>query len=77
MGYAICTGPCICCNRIFSYNPNRVPSTRAMTGKREPICRDCFEAVNLARAEKGMPPFALLPDAYEPIDETLLSWDGE
>lgn len=62
----ICTGACIGCGRLFSFNPNRVPSSSAVTGSREPICRDCMEKINQVRAARNLPPFEILPDAYEP-----------
>lgn len=72
MGYAICTGPCICCKRIFSYNPHRVPSSSAITGKREAICLECVHQINVKRINNGLPPIVVAADAYEPIDEQEL-----
>jgi len=72
MGYAFATSPCIGCGRMFSYNPMRVPSTSAVTGQREPICRPCFNEINRRRAELNLPPFELQPGAYEPCPEEEL-----
>ena len=69
MGYAIAFGPCIRCKRVFGFNPHKVPSTSAVTGQREPICRDCFEQLNLRRGKLGLEPWVLPENAYEPIDE--------
>jgi hypothetical protein len=49
MGYAFCTGYCIGCKRLFSFNPVRVPSLPAHlspTGTREPICQACVDKAN-------------------------------
>lgn len=72
MGYALAMGHCICCDQVFSFNPMRVPSTKAFTGEREPVCRGCMERVNALREERGQEPFLILPDAYEPCDENEL-----
>jgi hypothetical protein len=70
--YALLTAPCLCCGRIFASNPMRVPSHRDANGIKQPICQDCFEKINQVRVEKGVPPFALLPGAYEACDEAEL-----
>jgi hypothetical protein len=72
MGYMFATGPCICCLRVFSYNPTRVPSTSAITGEREPICSDCIERINKKRLALGAEPIVPLPGAYEPCEESEL-----
>lgn len=64
MAFMSAIGPCICCGRLFSFNPERVPSTSAITGKREPVCRDCMDAINAKRKTMGLDPFPILPDAY-------------
>lgn len=71
MGYAIVISPCIACGRTFAYNPMRVPSIR-VNGHREPVCRPCVEAANPIREEKGLEPFVIHPDAYEPCHEDEL-----
>jgi hypothetical protein len=71
-GYVFAMGACITCGRLFSFNPNAVPSTTALTGEREPLCRVCVDAINEKRATLGLPPFAILPDAYEPLPESEL-----
>jgi hypothetical protein len=68
MGYALATGHCLLCKRLFSFNPVRVPSFRVQ-GSREPICQDCIEKVNIKRVDAGVPPFHISPDAYEACDE--------
>lgn len=72
MGYAIVFGPCIGCGETFGFNPLSVPSSSAVTGEREPICRACVERVNPMRVKNGLPPIEPLPDAYEPADENEL-----
>lgn len=64
-GYMICSGACIACGIVFSFNPNRVPSSSAITGEREPICRTCMDRINDARVAQGLAPFEILPGAYE------------
>jgi len=75
MGYAFCTGECFGCRRIFSYNPMRVPSIRhPLTNHREPVCLTCVNRVNPDRIKNGLDPIVPLPGAYEPCDESELSW---
>jgi len=71
MGFAIMMGNCINCGQQFSFNPHKVPSVR-INGKREPVCRQCIEAANPERIKRGLPPFEIHPDAYEPIPEEEL-----
>jgi len=71
MGYAQVFSPCFQCEKIFSYNPHRVPSVK-IEGKREPICRNCVEEANPLRIINGLPPIEINPDAYEPIHESEL-----
>jgi len=55
------------------FNPLRVPSIRPTENSpREPICRACVERANPMRIANGLPPIAILPDAYEAIDEQEL-----
>lgn len=68
-GYMIALGPCICCRRVFHFNPARVPSTTAINGEREPVCASCMQRINERRATIGLPPFEILPDAYEACAE--------
>jgi hypothetical protein len=71
-GYVTLVSPCIVCGRLFASNPNHVPSTTMFTGKREPICEDCFNAINARRRMRGQEPFPLHPQAYEPLPEEEL-----
>ncbi|MEJ7618314.1 MAG: hypothetical protein WKF30_15415 [Pyrinomonadaceae bacterium] len=71
MGYAIAFSPCINCGKIFGYNPVSVPSVR-VNGVREMVCRRCTEAANPERVRRGLEPIVLLPDAYEPVNESEL-----
>jgi len=73
MGYVFVTSECCGCNRIFSYNPLRVPSIKSpYTGEKEPICWECVQQVNPRRIKNGLPPIEPFPDAYDPIDESEL-----
>ena len=65
---------CICCDQVFTYNPMRVPSTTALTGEREPICRDCVNRANPERIKNGLEPIKILPGAYEGCPEEELDW---
>lgn len=67
MGY----GPCVSCNRSFTFNPAKVPSI-ALNGAREPICKTCVEEANPLRVANGLDPIVLHPNAYEPCDESEL-----
>lgn len=71
MGYVMATSACCGCFNLFSYNPHRVPSVR-IDGKREPICMNCVVRVNPIRVKNGLDPIVVLPDAYEPMDESEL-----
>lgn len=66
MSWMIMHGFCISCNRIISFNPERVPSLR-VDGEREPLCQNCFGLWNEAhRVSKGLEPIELKVGAYEP-----------
>lgn len=72
MGYLIAMGNCICCGNVFSFNPDRVPSTTALTGQREPVCRNCMTRINMKRKSLGLEPFPIHADAYAICDESEL-----
>lgn len=72
MGYMTAMGPCIGCGAVFSYNPLRVPSSSAVTGEREPICRACVDRLNPMRVKNGLEPIVPAPDAYEACSEDEL-----
>ena len=69
MGYALAMGPCIRCKRVFCFNPVRVPSSSAVTGKREPICAACVAQLNPIRVKNGLKPIVPHPDAYAGCEE--------
>ena len=68
-GYAFALGPCFACGKTFSFNPLRVPSFRDNHGVRCPVCSECMTIVNVKRKEKGLDPFDIPSDAYEPVAE--------
>lgn len=68
MGAMFAMGACIGCKKVFTFNPDLVPSTSALTGTREPICEECFDAINRFRKSKGQEPFVAAPGAYEPAE---------
>lgn len=69
-GYVHAMGPCIGCGKIFAFNPVKVPSCSAVTGKREPICADCVARVNPIRKANGLEPIVPMPGAYDACDES-------
>lgn len=72
MGYALAMGPCIGCTQVFSFNPVRVPSSSAVTGRREPICAGCVERLNVIRKKTGLELIVPHPDAYLGCEESEL-----
>ena len=76
MSYAILHGDCYSCKRIFSANPEKVPSMRIddnglqvlVGGTQIIFCKPCVEKANRARERRGMDPLYIHPDAYEPVD---------
>lgn len=65
MTFVSCIGHCVSCNRLFSFNPERVPSLRLYPdGEREPVCLDCFNLINQARVAQGKSANVLTPGAY-------------
>ena len=72
MGYVTAMGPCIGCDRVFSYNPALVPSCSAVTGRREPICQTCVDRVNPMRIKNGLQPIVPHPEAYGACHEDEL-----
>ena len=55
---------CFGCHKVFTYNPNRVPSIR-YNGERQPVCQACVKIVNPRRIANGLEPIEVLPGAYE------------
>jgi hypothetical protein len=72
-GVMIAMGPCLGCQRMFAFDPDRVPAlavdpetrlTPELGGDpgravREPVCPSCCKAANPERARRG---FELLPE---------------
>lgn len=75
MGYITMFGICINCKRVFTFNPNLVPSVH-INGIREPVCRECVDTANPIRIARGLEPFTYHPDAYEPADENSIDWES-
>ena len=69
MGYMIAMSDCFVCRRIFSYNPNTVPSIRDSHDVRQPICAGCMLIINTKREAQGLPAFPIRPDAYEAAED--------
>ena len=82
MAYVFVTSACFCCKRLFSYNPNHVPSIPIKDGKadprgtREPLCQACVDRVNPERIKRGLAPIVPHAEAYEPCDENEVNWNG-
>ena len=69
MGYVFMTSPCVNCQKIISFNPNKVPSL-IIDGKREPLCKGCF--YKWKKYHKS--DIKINPQAYEPDDENKIKW---
>jgi len=70
MGYISVIAPCLCCKKIFSFHPNKVPSLNG-----EPVCKECVDVANPIRISKGLPPITYAPDAYTTSqDENDINW---
>lgn len=65
MAWMFCTGACAQCGKVFSFNPDLVPSVR-VRGQKEPICKTCIDLANIGREQIGVDPITILPGAYEP-----------
>ena len=76
--YAFVIASCCSCGAMICCNPNTVPSIRMLNGKpdasgsREPLCRACAEALNVAKAKAGLEPVPIRLDAYDAIPEEEL-----
>ena len=65
-GYVTLTAECGVCDKMFTCNPNYVPSLRA---KGIVFCRECVEQANVERVERGMDALPIHPQAYKPLPE--------
>jgi len=66
-GMVLLASACLACEKMFISNPNHVPSLN-----NQPICRECVEQANEKRAEMGLEPHPIHPDAYEALPEEEL-----
>lgn len=64
MGYMFAMSGCFGCGRLFSFNPELVPSVM-VKGRREPICQECVDRANPVRIKNGLEPISVLPGAYD------------
>ena len=71
MGYVMMHGFCLSCNKLFGFNPHKVPSY-PINGQREPVCKECIDEANPQRIANGLDPIIPDPTAYEPIPENQL-----
>jgi len=83
-GAYFAAGPCAFCQRVFGFNPERVPSipinafriAEIVTaggeppppGEQVPVCGECMAKINRLRVEEGFDPILILPGAYEPAE---------
>lgn len=74
MGHSLVHGNCGGCGLYMVFNPWKVPSFRfkGPDAPKEPICRYCMDYINGERAKKGLPPFPVDADAYEPFPKEEL-----
>ena len=77
MPFMMCYGLCYGCQRLFHYNPNRVPSLRDAEGVRQAICWDCVARANVTRAQNGLALIEPLPGAYEACAEEAFVIDED
>lgn len=63
-GFMSCLGLCINCRRMFSFNPELVPSI-TVNGTREPVCESCMKQANALREKQGLPLHRIAAGAYE------------
>lgn len=63
-GSVVATGPCWCCEQMFAFHPQLVPSI-VVGGMRRQLCRICVELVNRRRAELGVTPVDVPAGAYD------------
>jgi hypothetical protein len=63
-GWVFAVGECACCQELFMFNPDWVPSV-PLDGVRRPICWDCVELVNPVRVANGLDPIRVHPNAYQ------------
>ena len=68
MTFVSVIGDCYGCKRIFSFNPDFVPSLR-VNGIKEPFCKSCIDKANPVRIANGLEPLRIHPMAYEPNEE--------
>jgi len=80
-GAYFAAGPCAFCGRVFTFNPELVPSipanawliaeivadggTPPLESAKVPICADCLAKINRLREEHQLPRIVALPGAYE------------
>jgi hypothetical protein len=63
-GYEIALGPCWACHRLFTFDPDTVPSIHGA-----PLCRDCVERANELRVAAGVAPIVIYPTSYPDADQ--------
>jgi len=64
MGYLMLLADCFLCKKLFTSNPDYVPSYQG-----EPVCEACMRQANLQRERLGLAPHPIHPDAYSPQEE--------
>ena len=64
MGHYFLIAECIGCGKVFTCNPDLVPSI-TVKGVKEPVCKDCFDRRQAHRKEHRLPIETHHPLAYE------------
>lgn len=59
-GFMFLTAACFGCGKLFTSNPNSVPSFED-----QPICETCIKRVNAKRKASGLPLWPVATDAYQ------------
>jgi len=72
MGYAFMMGYCFACDKMFTFNPLRVPSIKDSRGVKQPVCRECIDRANPMRLKNGLEPIVPADDAYDAVKEEEL-----
>lgn len=60
MGYLFAAGNCVVCRKLFTFNPELVPSYEG-----KPICKTCIERANAILKAHGEALIRVLPGAYD------------
>lgn len=54
MSYMFVMGACFRCNKIITFNPNKVPSVKDENAVKQPICASCVKEIQDIQKEMGV-----------------------